>query len=48
LRTLLERAVSTEYKFWTNDQKVATGTVLHTLPATLTASETFDVGGDKS
>ncbi len=48
MRTPLERAAPAEVTFWINGKKAATGTVQRTVPATFTASETFDVGADTS
>jgi len=46
MRTPLERAAPAEVAFWINGKEAATGTVERTIPATFTASETFDVGMD--
>jgi len=46
MRTPLERAAPAEVKFWINGEEAASGTVERTIPATFTASETFDVGMD--
>jgi hypothetical protein len=46
MRTPMERAAPAELKFWINGKEAATGTVQRTVPATFTASETFDVGMD--
>jgi len=46
MRTPMERAAPAELKFWINGEEAATGTVQRTIPATFTASETFDVGMD--
>jgi len=46
MKTPLERAAPAEVKFWINGKEAATGTVQRTIPATFTASETFDVGTD--
>jgi arylsulfatase len=46
MRTPLERAAPAEVSFWINDKEAASGTVERTIPATFTASETFDVGLD--
>ena len=48
MRTPLERAAPAEVKFWINGKETATSTVQRTIPATFTASETFDVGMDTS
>jgi arylsulfatase len=48
MRTPLERAAPAEVKFWINGKEAASGTVRRTIPATFTASETFDVGLDTS
>jgi len=48
MRTPLVRAAPAEVKFWINGKEAATGTVRRTVPATFTASETFDVGTDTS
>jgi arylsulfatase len=48
MRTPLERAAPAELSFWINGSEAATGTVRRTVPATFTASETFDVGMDTS
>ena len=48
MRTPMERAASAEVIFWVNGKQTATGTVQRTVPATFTASETFDVGMDTS
>ena len=44
--TPLERAAPAQLTFWINGSEAATGTVRRTVPATFTASETFDVGVD--
>jgi len=46
MRTPLERAAPAEVKFWINGKEAASGTVQRTIPATFTASETFDIGMD--
>jgi arylsulfatase A-like enzyme len=46
MRTPPERAAPAEVVFWINGKQVAAGTVGRTVPATFTASETFDVGMD--
>ena len=46
MRTPLERAAPAEVKFWINGEEAASGTVQRTIPASFTASETFDVGMD--
>ena len=46
MRTPMERAAPAKLKFWINGEEAATGTVQRTVPATFTASETFDVGMD--
>jgi len=46
MKTPLERAAPAEVVFWINGRKAAGGTVLRTVPAGFTASETFDVGMD--
>jgi arylsulfatase len=48
MKTPLERAAPAELRFWINGEEAATGTVRRTVPATFTASETFDVGMDTS
>jgi arylsulfatase len=48
MRTPLERAAPAELTFWINGEEAANGTVERTIPATFTASETFDVGMDTS
>ncbi len=48
MRTPMQRAAPAELKFWINGKEAATGTVRRTVPATFTASETFDVGMDTS
>jgi len=48
MRTPLVRAAPAEIKFWINGKEAAVGTVQRTVPATFTASETFDVGADTS
>jgi arylsulfatase len=48
MRTPLERAASAELKFWINGEEAKTGKLRRTVPATFTASETFDVGMDTS
>jgi hypothetical protein len=48
MKTPLERAAPAELEFWINGKKAATGKVRRTVPATFTASETFDVGMDTS
>ncbi len=46
MRTPPERAAAAKLEFWINGEKAATGSVQRTVPATFTASETFDVGMD--
>jgi len=46
MRTPLQRAAPAELTFWINGEPAASGTVQRTVPATFTASETFDVGMD--
>lgn len=46
MRTPMERAAPAKLKFWINGEEAATGNVQRTVPATFTASETFDVGMD--
>ena len=46
MRTPLKRAAPAEVKFWINGQEATGGTVHRTVPASFTASETFDVGSD--
>ena len=46
MRTPPQRAAQGELTFWINGEKVASGIVERTIPATFTASETFDVGLD--
>jgi arylsulfatase len=48
MRTPLQRAAPAQLTFWINGEEAATGTVQRTVPATFTASETFDVGMDTS
>jgi arylsulfatase len=48
MRTPMERAAPAELKFWINGEPARGGTVRRTVPATFTASETFDVGMDTS
>jgi hypothetical protein len=48
MKTSLERAAPAHLRFWINGEETATGTVRRTVPATFTASETFDVGMDTS
>ncbi|MFG0285359.1 MAG: arylsulfatase [Phycisphaerales bacterium JB039] len=48
MRTPMERASPAQLTFWINGQKAANGAVRRTIPATFTASETFDVGMDTS
>jgi len=48
MRTPMERAAPAELKFWINGEPASGGTVRRTVPATFTASETFDVGMDTS
>jgi arylsulfatase len=48
MRTPLQRAAPAQLTFWINGEAAATGTVQRTVPATFTASETFDVGMDTS
>lgn len=46
MRTPPERAAQAQVVFWINGREVARGTVERTIPASFTASETFDVGLD--
>jgi arylsulfatase len=46
MRTPLERAAPAELKFWINGKEAASGTVERTIPLSLTATETCDVGRD--
>jgi arylsulfatase len=46
MRTPFERAAPAELTFWINGRPAAGGKVQRTIPATFTASETFDVGMD--
>jgi len=46
MRTPPDRAAPAEVVFWINGRKAASGTVERTVPASFTASETFDVGMD--
>jgi arylsulfatase len=46
MKTPFERGAPAELEFWINGKKAATGKVRRTVPATFTASETFDVGMD--
>ena len=46
MRTPPERAAPAEVAFWINGKASAAGTVERTVPASFTASETFDVGMD--
>ena len=46
MRTPMGRAPPAELKFWINGAPAAGGTVQRTIPASFTASETFDVGLD--
>jgi arylsulfatase len=46
MRTPLERAAPAKVTFLINGKQATTGTVERTVPATFTASETFDVGID--
>jgi arylsulfatase len=48
MRTPLQRAAPAQVTFWINGEEAATGTVQRTVPAVVTASETFDVGMDTS
>jgi hypothetical protein len=48
MKTPLERAAPAEVKFWINGKEAATGNGPAHVPATFTASETFDVGMDTS
>jgi len=48
MRTPPERGAAAEVTFWINGEQMATGTVERTVPASFTASETFDVGLDTS
>ena len=48
MRTPLQRGAPAQLSFWINGEQTATGTVLRTVPAGFTASETFDVGIDTS
>ena len=46
MRTSMERTAPAEIAFLIIGEKAAAGTVERTVPGTLTASETFDVGVD--
>ncbi len=48
MRTPPDRAAPAELTFWIDGEEVARGTVDRMIPATFTASETFDVGMDTS
>jgi len=46
MKTPLQPLAPAEVTFWINGNEMATGTVQRTIPASFTASETFDVGLD--